>query len=238
MNALETADADRWALHRLAKARRLRDWMYSTVRPVPGGPMLEVGAGIGTFSELLLRDGADPLVLLEPDVTCADELRQRFEDDARVTVVAETLPDSPVLAGSSGRFGYVLCQNVLEHIDDDGAAAVALAGALRSGGELSVLVPAHPRLYGRLDRRFGHFRRYTRESLVRMLEGAGLRVAAVRSFNALGIPGWWLAGRTELVDISDRSLWLYEALVPLARPLEDAVGPPFGLSLVARARKV
>ena len=37
----------------------------------------------------------------------------------------------------------------------------AIAGALRPGGRLGLLVPANPKLYGRLDRGYGHVRRYT-----------------------------------------------------------------------------
>ena len=58
-----------------------------------------------------------------------------------------------------------------------------------------------------------------------------------RSINALGVPGWWLAGRTERMDITEGSLRAYEALVRLWRPIEDALRPPVGLSLVARATK-
>ncbi len=199
--------------------------------------MLEIGAGVGTFSELLLESGASPLVLVEPEAACVRELGRRFADDARVEVVAELLPDSPALKSRVGYFGYALCQNVLEHIEDDTAALAAVVDALAPGGELAVLVPAHPFLYGRLDRRFGHFRRYTRSRVQSLIREAGAELDSLRSFNTLGVPGWLIAGHTELLDISSGSLRAYEALVRVWRPLEDRLRPPLGLSLVARARK-
>jgi SAM-dependent methyltransferase len=232
-----SGDEDLWALARLAEARRLQAWMFSVLRPGGSGPMLEIGAGIGTFSALLLDAGAAPLLLLEPEEACVAELRRRFGDDGRVEVVQELLPQSPALRSRAGAFRYALCQNVLEHIEDDVAALRAVVRTLEPGGELAVLVPAHPFLFGRLDRRFGHFRRYTRRGLRSLVAAAGAELTSLRSFNTLGVPGWWIAGRTELLDISEGSLRAYEALVRVWRPLEDLLRPPLGLSLVARARK-
>jgi len=228
---------DLWSLRRLADAHRLQDWMFSVLRPSEPGPMLEIGAGIGTFSSRLLDAGADPLVLVEPEAACVAELRARFAQDGRVEVVPETLPDSSALRSHAGFFRYALCQNVLEHIEDDVAALAAVIEALEPGGEVAVLVPAHPFLFGRLDRRFGHFRRYTREHVRKLIANAGGELTSLRGFNALGVPGWWIAARTDRLDIDERSLRVYEALVRVWRPVEDAVGTPLGVSLVARARR-
>ena len=231
------SEEDLWALRRLAEARRLQAWMFSVLRPSAAGPMVEIGAGIGTFSAALLDAGADPLLLVEPEAACADELRRRFGGDPRVELAQELLPDALSLRSRPETFDYALCQNVLEHIEDDTAALRSVVAALRPGGELAVLVPAHPVLFGRLDRRFGHFRRYTRPALRRLITGAGAELVGLRSFNLLGVPGWWLAGRTRWHDIGEGSLRAYEALVRFSRPVEDALRLPVGLSLVARARR-
>jgi hypothetical protein len=225
------SDTELWALRDLAEARRLQDWMFSVLRPSAPGPMLEIGAGIGTFSELLLNTGASPLVLVEPEDACAVELRRIFASDARVEIVQEFLPESPTLRARPSTFSYALCQNVLEHIEDD------VVHALAPGAEVAVLVPAHPHLYGRVDARFGHYRRYTRAGLRRLIEEAGGEVTSLRSFNMLGVPGWWIAGRSGLLDISADSLRAYEAVLRFWRPIEDRLRPPLGLSLVARARR-
>jgi SAM-dependent methyltransferase len=226
-----------WALKQLAEARRLQSWMFSVLRPGAPGPMLEIGAGIGTFSRLLLDAGASPLVLVEPEDVCVAELRNVFADESRVEVVQELLPESAALRSRPAFFRYALAQNVLEHIEDDVAALAAVVDALEPGGELAVLVPAHPFLYGRLDEGFGHFRRYTRPRLRALIRDAGAELESLRSFNLLGVPGWWIAGRTERLGITEGSLRVYEALVRIWRPVEDRLRPPLGLSLVARARK-
>lgn len=228
---------DLWALRELAQARRLQEWQYSVVRPTGPGPMLEIGAGIGAFSRLLLDGGASPLLLVEPDGACADELRRALGHDERVEIVQELLPDALSLRSRPAFFRYALAQNVIEHIEDDVAAVRAILDALEPGGELAILVPAHPALFNRLDRSFGHFRRYTQSSLRALVRDAGAELSSIRSFNALGIAGWWAAGKTERVQVTAGPLAVYEQLVRVWRPIEERLRPPLGLSLVARARK-
>ena len=70
-----------------------------------------------------------------------------------------------------------------------------------------------------------------------LIAGAGAELTDLRSFNMLGVPGWWIAGRTELLDISEGSIRVSEALVRAWRPVEEVLRPPLGLSLVARGRR-
>jgi SAM-dependent methyltransferase len=219
----------------LAEARRLADWMYSQFAASVRGRAAEMGPGIGTFSERILAAGVSELLLLEPATEAADHLRERFGGDDRVTVAEETLPGAPSL--TPGHFDFVLAQNVLEHIEDDAGAAADIARALVPGGDFCVLVPAHPRLYSALDDAYGHHRRYTREHLRAILTGAGLQVTDLYSFNLLGVAGWWAKKVTRSTSLDTRSLRLYEALVSAWRPIEERVRPPWGLSLIARARR-
>ena len=230
----EAVDAD---LRQLAGARRLAAWMFDQYADAVGPDVAEVGAGLGTFSERLLEAGAKRLLLIEPEPGGAVELERRFRGDPRVEVASDEVPGSSALAQREGSLDLVVCQNVLEHIDDDAAAIAEMASALKPGGKLALLVPAGPRLYGALDLAYGHRRRYTPQRIERLLAHAGLEAERVHPFNLLGVPGWWLSNRTGRTGIDPRALRLYEALVPLARGLEEATKPQFGLSLIALARR-
>jgi SAM-dependent methyltransferase len=234
----DVADNGLWDLENLHQARGLCDWMYEQFRQFAVGEVVEVGAGIGTFSErLLAAPEVTALMLIEPEPACVEVLAGNFEMDSRVTVVRETLPDSTTLQAHAGKVDFLLCQNVLEHIEQEGPAMRAMAEALRPGGHMTLLVPAHPLLYGNLDRVYGHFRRYTRERLHRVVDDAGLVLDDLYSFNLLGIPGWWLNGLRRSPRISHVSLRAYGALLRLWQPIERRYRPPFGLSLVMHARK-
>jgi SAM-dependent methyltransferase len=232
-----TASDALWDLENLARARRLGDWMFEQFPPFAGGEVVEVGAGIGTFSERLLAAGAESLLLIEPEGSCAHELRSRFAADPRVEVANDLLPDSAALEARAARADFVVCQNVLEHIDDDAASVAAMGAALRPGGRMTLLVPAHPRLYNRLDRSYDHHRRYTRSRLRGLIANAGLELDQLYSFNLLGVPGWWLNGLRRSPGIGNGSLRAYEAMLRAWKPIEQRVRLPWGLSLIAQATR-
>jgi 2-polyprenyl-3-methyl-5-hydroxy-6-metoxy-1,4-benzoquinol methylase len=233
-DAEETVLESLWGL---AAAQRLCGWMFDQFETPVGGRVAEIGAGIGTFSERLLAHGAAELLLIEPEQASAAELDRRYADDPRVTIARERLPESSALAAKAGTIDLILCQNVLEHIGQDSAAVEAMAAGLRPGGVLSLLVPAHPQLYGRLDAEYGHFRRYTRARLRSLMTDAGLEVRSLYSFNLLGVAGWWLAGRQSSGHVAGARLALYDLAVPLWRRAEETLKPRVGLSLVVHARK-
>ena len=105
------------------------------------------------------------------------------------------------------------------------------------GGRLLLLVPAHQRLYGAIDRAIDHYRRYDRQTLVARLQEAGFQVEHTAFFNRLGVLGWYLNSvllhRTRVPGLQ---LHLQNLLVPLLRA-ETAVPLPFGLSLVTVGRR-
>jgi SAM-dependent methyltransferase len=226
-----------WDLEALARARRLTDWMFEQFAWAASGAAVEVGAGIGTFSERLLDAGVGSLLLIEPEPACADVLADRFGTDPRVRIVREQLPEANSLKEGGASFDFVLCQNVLEHVSEDRRAVEVMASALCPGGRLSVLVPAGPRLFGPLDRAYGHERRYTRDSLRALIAGAGLRTTDLYSFNALGIPGWWVKNLVGASSLGTRALTAYEAMLPLWRSVERRVRLPWGLSVIAHAER-
>jgi SAM-dependent methyltransferase len=226
-----------WDLHQLAQARQLVDWQFEQFAPYAGGRVVEVGAGIGTFSERLLGAGVDELLLVEPEAPCANELEERFGAEPRVEIARELLPDAPSMKARAGTVDFIVCQNVLEHIADDQAAMSAMAATLAPGGMLSVLVPAHPALYSELDRTYGHERRYPMQRLRDLAATADLEVVDLYRFNLLGTIGWAANRWRRRAAISGRALRAYELLLPPFRAFERRRRPPWGLSLVLHARR-
>src|ERR1700675_999281 len=144
------------ALHDIEEAMpNFARWLYSAVRGDLGQRVADAGAGIGTYAELLLKDGRD-VVALEYDGAFARELQRRFAGRG-VSVYQSDLSDTAGLP----RFEPVdtmLCLNVLEHIEDDLQALRNMRERVKPGGTLVILVPAYPRLYNTMDKAVGHFR--------------------------------------------------------------------------------
>jgi SAM-dependent methyltransferase len=138
-------------------------------------------------------------------------------------------------------FDLATALDVLEHLDDDGAALAELRRVVRPGGALVVTVPAHPRLWSRHDELNHHRRRYTRSSLRAPAVAGGWEVARLTHFNTLLLPVAAVLRRF------DRGDGLEIPPAPLNRALEvplrlerAAIGAgislPAGLSLLAELR--
>jgi len=146
-------------------AVRWKRYYAGELRPYIRGDVLEVGAGLGVTSRFLCEARHSSWTSLEPDPQLAGQLRH--------DVAARPLP-APVAVRQGTiralpdefRFDSVLYIDVLEHIEDDRAELRHSAERLRDGGHLIVLAPAHSWLFSPFDGAIGHFRRYTRKSLV------------------------------------------------------------------------
>jgi hypothetical protein len=127
---------------------------------------------------------------------------------------------------------------VLEHLDDDKAAATGVFEALRPGGTFLVAVPCDMRLWSEHDVAVGHVRRYTRPELLDLLEGAGFVIDEVRSWMVLLRPAVALRRRSSSgSDLDDPPWWLnrsLHAVVALERWLPLGALP--GVSLLVKAR--
>ncbi|WP_344596509.1 class I SAM-dependent methyltransferase [Actinomadura vinacea] len=93
--------------------------------------------------------------------------------------------DACFLPLPSGELDLALALNVLEHVEDDRAAAAEMARVLRPGGAALVAVPCDMALWSAYDVALGRVRRYSRRALTDLLEEAGLVVDALWGWNVL-----------------------------------------------------
>jgi len=207
-------------------------WIFEQVEPHLGDAVLEVGAGHGTFTEILSARGAR-VVATDVSQRCADVLRERFAGDERVTVVhggADAVAGLPP-------FDSAVLINVLEHIPDDDGALSDLATTLKPGGRLILWVPAFQLLYSDFDRKIGHHRRYRKGELRAQLTRAGYEVAEIRYVNSVGALAWLVVARLmHRAPTGGASVKIYDSyFVPVLKRLEGRRGAPFGQSVFAVA---
>jgi len=129
--------------------------------------------------------------------------------------------------------------NVLEHIEDDLAELVLVRDTLISKGRVLIFVPAMPILYGQFDKLIGHFRRYRKKGLKEKCEAAGLKVLKLQWFDMIGSFPWFIKYRLlRSVKMEPAAVGIYDrVVVPVARPLEKLVSPPFGKNLLLIAER-
>jgi SAM-dependent methyltransferase len=232
---MTAADPGHRTLRRVERLRRYNQYLWERINPYVGCRVLEVGSGTGNMTRYFV---SRPLVVatdMQPEYL--ELLRRAFGRNQNVSVERFDLtePDD----GEIGRYEFdtIVCLNVLEHIEDDGAALARFHNLLPRGGRLILLVPMLPALYGSIDRALDHKRRYTKAEVAAKLEAAGFEMTHVSPLNVLGIPGWYLNSRilrrTAVPGIQAR---INDFLTPLLR-LEQKLHPPVGMSLLAVGRK-
>jgi SAM-dependent methyltransferase len=226
-------------LESLDGAESFTEWMFEQVRPELGGTILEIGSGRGTYSHKVLRDFPDNRIILSDiDGRYLEQLRSQFPA-ARIDVLCIDVENAADFARIAGPIDSAFALNVLEHTRDDRRSLRNVYDILRPGGRFVVIVPAHPILFGTIDRGVGHTRRYTKLQLMDALAGTAFRIKRVYYFNALSVPGWFVAGRIlNMSSVSPAAMSVYARLVPLMRIVEKHVlRRRFGLSLVALLEK-
>jgi SAM-dependent methyltransferase len=222
---------------RMTRARNYFAWQGRLVRREVGQRVVEVGCGIGNFTGMLLDREA--VIALDPEPECIERLRERFPRRGNLHAVVGEAGDAAFSDLARFEPDSCVCLNVLEHIADDRQALRAMAAILPRGGVIVLLVPAFQALYGPIDRNLGHERRYSRGSLARAADVAGLAIHKEHYMNSLGFFGWWANARLfKRQTQSERQIEFFDScLVPWMSLLEELVRPPFGQSLFAVLRK-
>jgi SAM-dependent methyltransferase len=230
-------------LEAMSEAANYHRWILDIFKPYLGKHLVEVGAGLGSFSELILNQHAcETLSLVEPSESMYQRLLARtkqlntttsinaylgtFAENA-ATISARQVPDS------------VFYVNVLEHIADDEAELGTVWRTLSSGGNLLIFVPALPRLHGSLDERVGHYRRYSKTELVTKLNRVGFKLLHSAYLDLPGIAPWWIKYRLLRSETMEPgAVRFYDRfIIPTLRRIETLVPPPIGKNIIAVARK-
>ena len=199
--------------------------------------ILDVGAGSGFFSRVLLRDtAAQSAVCVDPGY---DNDRSELYLEKRL-VFSRTIPAEEA--------DLVLLMDVLEHVDDDVRLLREVRSRIGPQARFIVSVPAFSWLWSRHDEFLGHRRRYTRQGLCAALAAAGLRplgafymFAAI--FPAVAAQRLWQrvrsSARPPTSDLRRHQRWSNALLTRLCIA-ESAIAPhnrAFGLTAFAIAEK-
>jgi SAM-dependent methyltransferase len=207
------------------------NWQYALIAPYISGNVLEIGGGVGTFTERIIKHpDICSLTVTETNNNNMLELRKRF--GSSIKFLSDDL-ESDLPAGFTGAFDTVVSVNVMEHINDDLEFFSNCCKCIKKGGVLIHLVPAKKFLYGTIDGALNHYRRYEPNDLKYMAEQNDLKILKLKYMNMLGALGWFYQGKISRHAVHKKEhLELFNRFVPFVRKLEDACPIPFGLSLV------
>jgi len=218
-------------------------WILSIFDPFLGRRIVEVGAGTGSFSELLLERQLEALSLVEPSTEMYQQLCGRM-DHLKPGLAVKTyngiFQQVATQIRLSERPDSIIYVNVLEHIEDDVAELGIIHDALESGGRLFIFVPALQWLHGSFDRQLNHFRRYSKTEIETKCANAGFRMITSRYFDLVGVLPWWVKYRLlQSNTMEEGAVRFYDRrVVPIVKSLESRLTPPLGKNVLLIAEKV
>jgi SAM-dependent methyltransferase len=221
------------------------DVLASIIAPLcaagPQGRLVDFGAGVGS---ILARIHGDVIRIgIEGEWELASVGRGRHGLDF---VVADLARGIPLVSHSAD---VIVALDVIEHLDDDGAALAEIFRVLKPTGTLVVSVPAFQRLWSRHDELHHHKRRYSKQGLRDVVTASGFSCTRVTYFNCLLFPLVVASRMLERLSLSPRDAatdyekppqWL-AGLLRRVFGFEARLVPyldlPVGVSLLAVATK-
>jgi hypothetical protein len=233
-------------LEAMAEASNYHRWVIRVFAPHLGEYLVEVGAGLGSFSELILQyHKCKTLSLVEPSAEMHRQLVRnaplltKNQKDTHVYTYQSSFVAAAPLIKSKQAPDSIIYVNVLEHIEDDELELTTVQQTLTVGGRVFLFVPALPWLYGAFDERVGHVRRYTKRSLDEKLKRAGFKTILSSYFDAVGIAPWWIKYcLLRSVTMEPASVRFYDRfIVPAISRMESVIPPPLGKNVIVVAEK-
>lgn len=228
-------------LEAMSFAVNYHKWILDEFRPFLGKKFVEVGAGTGSFSELLLAEKPEEISIVEPS-EMFEFLKQNVSQiatDAKINLHRAIFADVRGEIANGDKPDSIIYVNVLEHIEDDESELEMIYETLEKGGKCFIFVPALMSLYGEFDRKIGHFRRYTKKEIEDKCAAAGFKILKSKYFDLTGILPWWVKYKLLKSDsLESGAVTLYDKIaVPVISRFETILPMPIGKNILLIAEK-
>ncbi len=219
----------------LERTKNYNRWIYDNIKDYAGNNILEIGCGTGNNTDMLLKSGAK-ITGIEIDRKYYDCAAAKYKKNKNVKIIhADFLKTNKL---KKNFFDTVIMLNVLEHIKNDSAAVKKIHSLLKKGGRFINLAPAMRFACGRLDKELGHYRRYEKKDIRRLLKKNGFSAEKIFYMNIIGAAAWW-ANKNRRGFPSSSPVIFDKFFVPVLKPAEKILRPLvfMGQSIISVAKK-
>ncbi len=168
IQALDSLESSHWWYQ---NRRRV---LYRALRALPkSSSILDLGSASGS-NTLFMQKVGFPFVASVEFSNFGCELQRKKGIDV-------IQADACNLPFESKSYDFVVCMDVIEHIEHDTYALNEICRVLKEEGEALISVPEDMNLWSNHDIAVGHFRRYSKKELISKVQQCGLQPKVVFS---------------------------------------------------------
>lgn len=231
-------DYDGADLEYLEDSDNLYNMILSKFDDYIGENLLEVGAGMGTFSKSIINRYNKDLTAIEPS-NMITKLKQNLSDEI---VTKKIIPLSGFLNDNLQnlkKIDTIFYNNVLEHIENDQAELQTAYDLLEPGGHILTYTPANPSLYCEMDEEIGHYRRYTLSEMKDKMQNVGFEIREGYYHDFVGMILMYIKYKIlKTTRLSKNNINLYfNTILPLLDKIEPSRILPNGKNIFVIAQK-
>jgi ubiquinone/menaquinone biosynthesis C-methylase UbiE len=217
-------------------------WQANLIIQYLGKKVLDVGAGSGRFSSLLVEKCSfERYLAVEPSDFFYNFFSTKYPNIESIKTTTDQLDSS-----FNNQFDTIVSIHVMEHIENDKNFLIGMDRFLINGGKIIIMVPAMQFLMSDLDRNIGHYRRYNQKMIKDLVKDLDYKIIKMRYDNIIGLFGWlWLCKirkihyqtenkKTSLVN----SFKIFDKIIlPIFSKIEKYISLPVGLNLTVVLQK-
>ena len=224
-------------LELFSNAINWKNYFASRLTKYIHGNVLEVGAGNGSTTNILLNQNVSNWMCLEPDKELFFKLKQNLHNNNLTHNIA--LQNGRISSIKSNEFDCIAYIDVLEHINEDKEEVLLASDLLSRNGNLVILSPAYNWLFSPFDTSIGHVKRYNYDSLIQ-LESKHLKLVHYEYLDSVGIV-LNLLNKFLLKQHypTKKQIKIWDSfVVPLSRIIDPFVARSFGKTIIGIYRKI
>jgi len=211
--------------------------IYNEIKPYVGNRILDAGSGVGNITQFFID--RELIVSIDKNMDNIKFQKERFKGYKNVIICNFDLcEERNISILKNYNVDTICCLNTLEHIKNDVSVLKNFYGIVKSEGNIIIIVPAFPILFGTLD--VDHYRRYSKKELKNKILKSGFRIEKIFYMNFLLMFYWFLVGKVFKKEITSElnTASHFDKFYKIVSFWENFIKPPLGLSLVCVAKKV
>ena len=212
-------------------------WIYKKFASEIAGTVVELGSGIGHLIPFY-ANRAKEIIAVDNNETVLRNLAIRNQGLVIKPIKCNLSGDWSELRGIKA--DTVIAIDILEHMKYDSEFLISAKNLLKPHGKLLIKVPAISSLYGEIDISSGHYRRYDKKTLNKVITKNGFELISLDYMNPIGafIYKYKRHNKTNFSRTFSNNFLRFINLAMIITPLFDLVYKRKGLSLVAICRSV